>query len=227
MKRISPWLVLFGITAVMELLSVSMGWSSVQWVAKPLIMLLLLSHYLTNVPVRSTYFVLALLSCWAGDVLLMFQETVPYFFILGLISFLIGHILYIVSYRKLRHTDNSRELYPTQKFRYSLPIILAGTGLIVILYPNLGSLQIPVVVYAIVLMIMVIAAMLRFGRTTSKSFWLIFVGALLFMISDSSLALNKFYAPFENAGLLIMVTYISAQYSIVEGVLTHTNSIRS
>ncbi len=221
MKRSTFWLVFFGITGVAELLAVSMNWTSVQYVAKPLIMLSLVGYFFFSTTARSIYFTMALLFCWAGDVLLLFQDSMAHFFIFGLVAFLIGHMLYIVSYRQFRHGDKSNELLPTQKFRYSLPIILAGTGLIVILYPNLGSLQIPVLVYAVVLMLMVLAALMRFGRTTPTSFWMIFLGAVLFMISDSSLAINKFYAPFENSGLAIMITYIAAQYLIVEGAVQH------
>jgi hypothetical protein len=44
-----------------------------------------------------------------------------------------------------------------------------------------------------------------------------FTGALFFMLSDSLLAINKFYRPFPLAGFLIMLSYIVAQYLIVIG----------
>ena len=45
-------------------------------------------------------------------------------------------------------------------------------------------------------------------------------GALLFVISDSVLAINKFYQPFEVAGVIIMLTYGLAQLFIVEGAFS-------
>ena len=50
---------------------------------------------------------------------------------------------------------------------------------------------------------------------------MMFTGAALFMTSDSLLALNKFYSPIGMGGFLIMLTYCSAQYLIVEGALRH------
>ena len=49
-------------------------------------------------------------------------------------------------------------------------------------------------------------------------------GALLFVISDSSLAINKFYIPFEYAGIIIMLTYALAQLFIIEGASRYIRS---
>ena len=146
------------------------------------------------------------------------------FFLLGLVSFLIGHVLYILSFHHFRWSDKSRELLGTQKVRFALPVILAGTGLVIILYLSLGDLKIPVMTYALILTLMVLNAMFRFGRTTSVSFWFAFAGAVLFMLSDSLLAINKFMMPLAQADILIMLTYITAQYFIVEGILRHVYS---
>lgn len=108
-----------------------------------------------------------------------------------------------------------------RRVRFSFPIVLAGTGLLVVLYPHLGELRIPVVVYALVLVIMVLNALFRYGRTPNSSFWLVFIGAFLFMLSDSLLAINKFKAPIPQGGIWIMTSYISAQYLIVEGIIRH------
>ncbi|MFM8740122.1 MAG: lysoplasmalogenase family protein, partial [Cytophagales bacterium] len=59
------------------------------------------------------------------------------------------------------------------------------------------------------------------GQTSDKSFFLVMLGALLFMVSDSLLAVNKFLNPFEFSGIAIMATYCAAQYLIVEGLLQH------
>ena len=214
-------LYLFLIVCAAELLAVAFHWPILIAVAKPCIMLSLIGYYASSLSKRSSAFILALLFCWAGDVLLLFQAEAEIFFILGLVSFLIGHVLYIISYRQLRWSDRMLELMPTQKIRFSFPIVLAGTGLIVVLFPILGDLQIPVLVYALVLMLMVMTALFRYGRTPIVSFWMIFVGASLFMLSDSLLAINKFYSPIPYGGFFVMLTYCAAQYLIVEGALRH------
>ncbi len=221
MRQAPAFLVVFFVVGIAELLAVSVGWNEVHMVAKTLIMLSLIGYYLSTIEKRNGHFLRALFFCWAGDVLLLRQDGEEIFFMLGLAAFLLGHLLYILSYRELRWKEGG--MMATQKLRVSFPIALAGTGLIVVLLPYLGGLMIPVIVYAVVLMGMVMAAFFRFGRTAPDSFWLVATGAILFMISDSILAINKFHTPFPSAGPLIMLTYILGQYLIVEGVIRHAS----
>jgi uncharacterized membrane protein YhhN len=68
---------------------------------------------------------------------------------------------------------------------------------------------------------MVMVALFRFGKTTAGSFAMVFGGAILFMISDSLIAINKFLEPLPQSGFWIMTTYIGAQFLIVRGLLRH------
>jgi uncharacterized membrane protein YhhN len=218
MKKIA--LILFALVAVAELIAATFNIALVQTIAKPLIMITLMSYYLFSVPARNYFFLIAMVFCWLGDVLLMFQGD-EMFFIYGLVAFLTGHVLYVFSYRQMRDSEGLGLLGP-QKIRFSFPIILAGTGLVVVLLPHLGDLKIPVMIYALVLTIMVLQALFRFGFTSKRSFTSIFAGALFFMISDSALAINKFMHSLPMASLLIMSTYMAAQYLIVEGAIAHS-----
>jgi len=218
MKRV--WLYLFIAISIAELVAVTFNLPSMRTISKPLILPALMGYFLVSVSTRNFYFLGALVFCWAGDVLLMFQGE-ELFFILGLIAFLIGHLFYMISYRRLRASDSSGSLMNIQKIRYSFPIALAGTGLVTILFPHLDGLKIPVVVYALVLTLMVLQALYRYGFTSKKSFALVFIGAIFFMASDSILAINKFLEPLPMASPAIMLTYIAAQYLIVEGVIQH------
>ena len=47
---------------------------------------------------------------------------------------------------------------------------------------------------------------------------------IAFVISDSVLAVNKFYQAFETAGIVIMLTYGLAQFLIVEGAIRYIRS---
>jgi len=82
-------------------------------------------------------------------------------------------------------------------------------------------MKIPVLLYAILLTTMVLVSIFRDGKTTSQSFWLVFIGALLFMISDSLIAINKFINPLPWSGVQIMLTYLTAQALIVHGLIAH------
>jgi len=221
MKRSSLFLYLFAIVSIGELLALSRGWPEVHVVCKSTIMLALIGYYMGEAMKRNTHIIRAMFFCWTGDVMLLKQADAEIYFILGLFAFLVGHVLYILAYRQLQWSDVTNALLPTQKFRAAFPVVLAGTGLLVVLIPRLGGLTIPVIIYSLVLIVMVISAVFRSGRTTPASYWLLTGGALSFMISDSILAINKFHTPLEFASPVIMLTYIIAQYLIVEGVLKH------
>jgi uncharacterized membrane protein YhhN len=62
-------------------------------------------------------------------------------------------------------------------------------------------------------------ALNRKGRVNKRSFQLVFIGSLLFVISDSMIAVDKFYGEIPQAGFWIMLTYISAQYLIMRGLI--------
>jgi uncharacterized membrane protein YhhN len=212
--------ILFAIVALLTLVAGEMQLVQLNYFSKPLIMLSLLGYYFstTKPGERSVVAIGALIFSWVGDVMLMFEGE--HYFMFGLGAFLVSHLFYIGAYRQHK-TETGEGFYGVQKVRYAFPIILAGTGLLTILYPALGGLKIPVAAYALVLVVMVLAALFRFGFTSSTSFWLVFIGALLFMISDSSLAINKFLNPIPHSGLLVMTTYMGAQLLIVEGLLKH------
>ena len=215
------FVICFLVVSIINILSLLFSVNGLFEVTKPLIVLLLLAHYITHAQARSMIVIGALVFCLAGDVLLLFTVKNELFFMGGLAAFLAGHILYVSSYRQHQNAEGMEVLLSTQRIHFAMPIVLAGTGLIVILFPALGSMKLPVTLYAVVLMVMAITALMRYGKTTRVSFWFVFSGALLFMISDSALAVNKFLHPFDHASVIIMVTYITAQYLIVEGIVRH------
>ena len=222
MKKIS--LYLFIMASLGEILSEIIGLQYLHQVCKPLIMITLGIYYLSHAEFRSTAVCLAIICSLGGDVLLMFEARDPKFFMFGLAAFLIAHIFYILSYRQHQDKSLERSLKGIQKIRFSFPIVLAGTGLIIVLYPSLGALKIPVVVYALVLIVMVLNSIFRYGRTSNVSFGLVFLGSILFMFSDSVLAINKFFKPVPAAGFWIMSTYILAQFLIIQGLVKHVSN---
>lgn len=221
MKKI--FIVLFVLTSILELISQIVNLGYLHVMVKPLLLIWLILFYYNSVGREqvSRTVLLALGFSWLGDVLLLFQEKNELFFVSGLLSFLVAHLYFIFSYRQFMTDDKSKALLGVQRFRFSFPIILAGTGLITVLYAQLGYLKVPVIVYALILVLMVISALFRYGRTTMVSFSMVFFGATLFMISDSLIAINKFLMPVPFSGFWIMITYLTAQYLIVKGLLKH------
>jgi uncharacterized membrane protein YhhN len=193
-------------------------------ITKSLLMPTLLVYFITSGIKKSNIYWLvisALAMSWLGDILLIFQNQKPIFFIAGLLSFLIAHLIYTYLYSKAKWDIPVNPLLRSQKLRHGLILSLTGLALVYILLPGLGDMKVPVMVYAAVLVTMVISALLRYGYTSMKSFGLVFGGAILFMISDSLLAIDKFREPIPLSGVWIMLTYCLAQFLIVEGIKNH------
>lgn len=164
MKKI--FLILFFIACALELVFLA-AWPQGHVATKPLIVLSLMGYYWFSAEHRSGMVLAALFFGWLGDVLLLWND----FFIFGLVAFLIGHLLYIIVYRQYRFAEPTKSFLGTQKARYAFPILLLGTGLVTILYPKLGDLKVPVLVYATVLTSMSLFALFRYGQTRDKSFF--------------------------------------------------------
>jgi uncharacterized membrane protein YhhN len=221
MKRSA--LIAFILASIGELLAGILNSETLHFICKPLIMICLGIYYHSSVSGedRSSAVLVAIFFSLVGDVLLMLQGSNPQFFVFGLAAFLVAHVFYIFAYRQHHLESHVDELQGVQRIRLAFPVILAGSGLIFVLYPSLSALRIPVILYAIVIVIMVLTALFRYGRTNAKSYWMVFIGAVLFMISDSTIAINKFLSPVRGAEFIVMSTYIAAQVLIVDGLIRH------
>ena len=98
-------------------------------------------------------------------------------------------------------------------------LIVFGIYMFKLLQPNLHEMVLPVIVYLIAILSMFAAALDRYKKVSDASFYRIAFGGLFFIISDSILALNKFYERIEYAHLYTMATYMAAQYLIVTGAV--------
>ncbi len=159
----------------------------------------------------------ALVLSWLGDVILLFTDLGEIYFILGLVCFLTAHIVYCVLFNKQKRI-RKKQNKPLFIFG-SVLIAFYLIGMVSVLMPHLGDLEIPVSIYASVISIMLLFAFNGFLVWEKPGNQLVFLGALFFIISDSILAVNKFYAPIPKSSFFIMLTYLLAQYLIVVGVL--------
>lgn len=151
---------------------------------------------------------LALAASSLGDVLLDIRTV--NLFIPGLLLFLVAHVIYTATF--------------FQAWRYPLRIwerqrVLAGCviaysiGFTGWLAPSLGPLTFPVAVYICAITAMVVSAIVADLPTR------VIAGALLFLVSDSLLAIAKFKGPFALRDYAVWGTYYAAQYCIATGML--------
>ncbi|HVI48323.1 MAG TPA: lysoplasmalogenase [Chitinophaga sp.] len=217
----SKWLIIYFITLLADLILIGLQMEPYRYATKPLLMLILAVYFLsarTPMPQnRRLIMFAALLFSFAGDVLLLFNNL----FLPGLIAFLCAHICYIVFFLKIRYTNP-----PVVLCRYPLIFLNAALliGFIMFMLPYLGSMLIPVMVYCTVIFIMVQSVLHCFHFRTQPAAWYCMTGAVLFMISDSLIAVDKFYHPLPAGGIWVMLTYGLAQCGLVYGSIKYFSS---
>lgn len=157
-------------------------------------------------------YMIALFFSWLGDLFLIPSGT-P-FFITGIASFWVTQLLYCIL--MLRHLKGSL-WHQISKKKALLPLLVLGGYLIfilVIMSPRLGTLQIPVSLYAITLSITGFLGVLIAVESGTKAALCLAIGSLMFVISDSMIAFDAFYFEQKTFGPWVMASYIPAQFLI-------------
>jgi len=194
-------------------------WQTLIFVTKPLLMTTLATWFYFSTDRISTpffrYIFYGLLCSWAGDCFLLFVKINPNFFLLGLGSFLVAHLFYITAFFKFPAWKKGwvfRKIWPV------VPVVFFLVFMINYLWPDLPSaFKIPVATYSGVISFMLISAMNMRGRIKEDNAWLLILGAFLFVLSDSLIAIGKFKSPGISPALFsvgIMLTYLVGQYLI-------------
>ena len=180
--------------------------------AKPMLMITLFWYYYSNAKKLNKYFVLGLFFSFLGDILLL--GTGEMYFVFGLLFFLIAHVFYIIIVLKIIQITKPKEFIIA-----SVPFLLLFLVLMNVLYAGLGSMKIPVIIYAMTISFFGIVSLILYLQAKTKISLLLLVGVLTFIASDIILALNLFYKKQSFYPLLIMMTYVLAQYLICRFVL--------
>lgn len=217
MKGPRLFLLLYGIAAFLDVIVPMLfpSFSQVRYLAKPALMLLLMAYVFVSKDVeRKPSILLALFFAWLGDVFLMIPGSNPLFFQLGLGGFLIMQWLYIDMFKK----QINKVLSPVNGM--TIVVAIYVLGLLSLLLPQMNlALAIPVIVYAISLGTMLWFASQRKSSVSLWNYQCILGGAVLFVLSDSLLAINKFYYSFPGNSFWVMSTYILAQLLLTQGLV--------
>lgn len=200
--------ILLVIVFAMDLLFIILNRNELRFFTKPLLLPILILLYFSQVKSLKIqldkFFLAGLALSFFGDLFLLFTWG----FLPGLGSFLLAHVFYIISFRKkIQNT--------IWKF---WPVVLGlyASILLVFLFPYLKEMKIPVTIYAAVISVMMYSAIKTNNRNLT-------IGALLFLISDTVLSINLFLKPLMILNLLVMITYVLAQWFLVRGILSSKN----
>ena len=180
--------------------------------AKPMLMITLFWYYYSNTKQLNKYFILGLFFSFLGDLSLL--GTGEVYFIFGLLFFLIAHVFYIIMVFRVIQASKIKDFIIA-----GVPFLLLFLVLMNFLYTGLGAMKIPVIIYAMTISFFGIVSLLLYLQSKTKISLLLLVGVLIFISSDTILALNLFYKTQSFYPLLIMMTYVLAQYLICRFVL--------
>ena len=195
--------------AIIDWFAIEKNWKVVEYFAKPsvafllIIWLLLLGGYQGQL----LFFTLGLIFCLAGDVFLLFPGR---FFMLGLLSFMIAQVAFILGINQTLPPINLASIV------ILILVVLTTARLYIriaqgLSQKGLAKLRIPVSIYCLVIGLMLVSAILTLVRPNNE--WgsfpalLISLGALLFYISDSINAWERFIVTLPHGRLATMVTY--------------------
>ncbi len=216
---------LFWLVSLAHLIAVTVNLKTLGYLTKPLLMVFLAIYFLDHTYKKNRRLIIAplvaLVFSWAGDIFLLFSGKNEFWFITGLGSFLIAQIFYIITYRIYRFPVIQKH-HPIKKFLLYSFLVLFAMVLWSKLYPVLDGFRLPVTLYTLAILTMTLSAAGRLGRTSSRSFILVISGSVLFLISDTLIALNKFLVTIPQERLLIMASYITGQFLIIHGLLAHS-----
>jgi uncharacterized membrane protein YhhN len=194
---------------------------------KPLIVVWIASYFIVNLADKNHRIVLPALIAyffsWVGDIVLLFSG--PNFFLIGLGAFLLAHLSFIFVFQHIEDKNSIPIL--KEKVWLIIPFVAYGILLFWLLcYKLTYPMKIAITLYATTILTMAAMALNRKNRVPLTSFLLVMSGAILFVSSDSLIAINKFYAKIPHSGLWVMSSYILAQFLIMIGLLVQVNRNR-
>ena len=178
------------------------------YISKPLTTTLILVPVLALLPESEGAFVALIAAGLAfaliGDILLMLPEER---FVLGIASFAATHLLYLAAFIA---AAGVALINPS-----GIPLIIFAVSMTGFLWPGVRkSLQIPILAYIVLITLMTAQAIGAALESERTGLAIAAAGAVLFLASDSILAIDRFRVPFPAARALVLSTYWLGQWLI-------------
>ncbi|BBM83637.1 hypothetical protein UABAM_01990 [Candidatus Uabimicrobium amorphum] len=209
------------IVSALHLIAIACKWASVIYISKPLIVVFLLQVWNYQADSSSNqhikqWFMMGLMFSLVGDVVLMNKQ-----FVYGILFFLGAQCCYTVTFTKL-YPWRTKDIIP------AIPAATYMAFLLWVLLPKVGNLLIPITIYAFVISMMLWRA-LCITALKNMLAYLLACGSILFVVSDSCIAIDKFIHPIPYHRIVIMSTYIAAQVLLCFATikLTQTDQLKT
>ncbi len=170
------------------------------------------------------FIIIGLVLGMVGDIFLHLLTDNQLITGIGLVAFLVGHIFYIIAYKKALDTYvPGAEVFDWRAVTAILIIVFSCVIYAVMKDMKFGIAAVPVLLYAVVISIMLVTGFQLGGRLFLEgddadiaSLFTVTLGSLLFIISDATLALLLFGGKEKNRPLKVfnILTYYIGQILI-------------
>lgn len=183
---------------------------------KGFILLALLGWYCCRADSVATMVVVAILTSWLGDVLLIPKGNK--WFAVGGVSFMVSHVCFALCYLP----QISFSAIPLWAI---ILIALVYFAIVCVLFKSLREhlpklLFYPMFFYLLINGTMNCFAFFQLLSMPCAATWVVFIGAVLFFISDSTLFFVRFKKnTIFKTHFTVMLTYITAEFMIVQGLI--------
>lgn len=212
------YLVLFVAVSVVHLIDSYKDDAKKRARTKGFILPLILLFYLASVKEYSWVLIAALITSWLGDVLLIPKGTK--WFVMGGLSFLASHILFIFTY--VPHIDFANVVWYIVIPIAILYFTVAGIIIKNILPTTPKMMIFPMFAYLIANSTMNVFALMQLFSAPSAGSAIAYIGAVLFFISDCTLFLVRYHKKPDivfKKHFTVMLTYILGEFLITLGII--------
>lgn len=206
----------FSILLLDILVKLNFNYFPLRYITKPLVVVTLLLFYIYNnkeTTKRHFNVMIIALSCFILGDFLLIEPKSTLLFASGMGFFIFGKVFYAFRF------SNQHDFKLSRLLPFLLVCFIYILWLMNLIYDNLDDLFIPVLVYFFATIIVLQLAFLRKNDVNNLSYYLVFIGMLVSMASDSITAIKTFYIQdlaFEK--ISIMMFYGISQYLVVFGI---------
>lgn len=204
---------LFYLVALANVLGVLFNVPVVIYTAKPLISITLFAMYNYSLTKLNRWYVYTLIACFLGDSLSLFEDN-EILFVASLTAYFIAHLFLIkIILRRLFKIETKRILSNV------IPFAVLLAFLFIVIKDNLSYLLVPAILYGILLSFFGTLALIGHDERRSKKSENMLAGAMVYIISDILLGVDKFYYNAAIFDILIVLTYLIGMYLIFRSMI--------
>ncbi len=199
-------IILTSIIYIIELIFAFLEKETLRKVIKPFCMLSL-TFILISLNVTNFFLYIIIGLGFLGDICLIFKKDNKIIFSLGILFFFIGHVLYCYLFAKsLNYTIPLWVYIGLGVFGLLTPLLTYKT-----LHPLVKVFTIPGTYYFYILLMDLLFSTFLMVSSQNINTILIFVGVLIFILSDTILSFTTFITDVKRRDFYIMLTYLIAQ----------------